>query len=533
MWGAGNDPFGKTSNKYGTVDTDRFEFQSKNCCWRAQEGWCKFRHRRDGRLLSLEEAGRGAKVPEGKGYGARRDSGGSAGGGRGANTKPKIAKDDEEDGEKAQRGDAGDEKINKLKENLIGRMDTGNLEDIGGVNIDLLEEPALGEALTQRHATTEKNVCRAIAASKNLHIELEKLMWRAHEDAPLMAGGTLGIKNAKLLLEATSDKLDAMGVGEVPVEKHGGYTKKMAKTNAPDETKSIAGELLNMCKEEFSELRKSMGTGASGSTSNSHSQVSVAASPFREQRDKKKSPGKGAAAAFGGGGTGGLFSGNPFVFGGPGNPFGSGAATVPSTPRGLLGGGGAVAAAGASAAGLLFGGGNNEDESESEEFHSGDEDDDDDDDDGLEAEEWFKPLKDMLEEVFTKRFAEVKAARKPEMLNNSPYDENNPLGEAPVEYGELIGNAGKDPLKLGQQIGTPGEELINQVRLGLKEGEVDMNKFTAQNFVKGDFEVAANHVVNPVVDLFKKYQKSAEVLVAIASTHALFFSGRRGRGCCL
>lgn len=85
-------------------------------------------------------------------------------------------------------------------------------------------------------------------------------------------------------------------------------------------------------------------------------------------------------------------------------------------------------------------------------------------------------------------------------------------------------------MKLEQQITTEGELVITQVRMGLKEGDKDMDVFIAQNFVKEDFEIAAAHVVNPVVELFKKYLKSAEVLVAIASTHAVFFTGKTRKG---
>lgn len=158
----------------------------------------------------MEEAGRGAKKPEGTDRGGRQDSGGSAGGGRGG--KPKIVKDDEEEAEKTQEGNPVDEKIKKLKENLAGRMDTGNLEDVGAVEIDLLEEPALREALAMPHPTTKKKVFRTMAGSKNMHLELKKLLWRAHEDAPLQGGGTLGIKNAKLLIKAVNDKFTSMGV---------------------------------------------------------------------------------------------------------------------------------------------------------------------------------------------------------------------------------------------------------------------------------------------------------------------------------
>lgn len=69
----------------------------------------------------------------------------------------------------------------------------------------------------------------------------------------------------------------------------------------------------------------------------------------------------------------------------------------------------------------MFGGPKKEDESETEEFHSGDDEDDDDDGEDLEVEAWFKPLKDLLEEVFTKRFAEVRRGSTP-LMRTAPWE---------------------------------------------------------------------------------------------------------------
>ena len=58
-----------------------------------------------------------------------------------------MVKDD--DGEETQPvAKTEDDEIRELKEALKGRMDTGNLEDVGGVDIDVLDHPMVGSALT-------------------------------------------------------------------------------------------------------------------------------------------------------------------------------------------------------------------------------------------------------------------------------------------------------------------------------------------------------------------------------------------------
>ena len=85
---------------------------------------------------------------------------------------------------------------------LKGRMDTGKLEDLGGVEIDLLEHPVVGDAWVKRHPATKKKMFRGMAGSKIMWEELQMTLLRLHEDAPIGSGGdrALGVDSARLIL---------------------------------------------------------------------------------------------------------------------------------------------------------------------------------------------------------------------------------------------------------------------------------------------------------------------------------------------
>lgn len=287
------------ADKFGSVDQECFEFTSKNCCWRAKDGWCKFRHRHDEKLLSLEEAGKGSVTPEGQ------NNGGGGGGNNNNNNRrasgggrPKLVKDDDEEEVAKEKGE--DEEIRELKEKLNGRMDTGNLEDAGGVEIDLLEHPVIGDALVKRDAVTKKKVFRSLAGSKVLRAKLQMTLLRIHESAPVRGGRVLGVEGASMILDEINKKCDALGIGEADVNKVKAYMDKMMKNNeVPKGSEGLAmmSEIAKMLKDEMTAFRSELGGGGGGMTP----RVASIASPTRKRpkktRSPKKTPVRGGAAA--------------------------------------------------------------------------------------------------------------------------------------------------------------------------------------------------------------------------------------------
>lgn len=114
-------------------DLDCIEFTKKGCCWKAKEGWCKFGHFKNGRRLTLEDAGQGAVKPD------TQQGGGS-----------KNVFGDDDDKNNAEQKNEND-RVAELK-NLVNGvvLDADKQSQNGGIEVKTCVEPELVAAWTAK-----------------------------------------------------------------------------------------------------------------------------------------------------------------------------------------------------------------------------------------------------------------------------------------------------------------------------------------------------------------------------------------------